>query len=87
MRDYDLLIAAPIFDQLMRMRKKEREVLRDRFQQIAAFPGNYTDYRERDLHGRELDVHVAGRHAVLFWQDHADRQVKILDLRPADGLF
>jgi hypothetical protein len=29
-------------------------------------------------------VHVFGRFAIKFWDDFADRQVKILDVHPAD---
>jgi hypothetical protein len=32
-----------------------------------------------------VDVHVFGKFAVKFWDDFADRHVKILDLHFADG--
>ena len=31
----------------------------------------------------DMHVVVAGKHAVVFWADHAAKEVKVLDLRPA----
>ncbi|MEI9895579.1 MAG: hypothetical protein WDN28_17240 [Chthoniobacter sp.] len=39
---------------------------------------------ESDKVGRRVDIHVTGKYAIKFWDDFADRQVKILDLHPAD---
>jgi hypothetical protein len=38
----------------------------------------------RSLSRRELGVHVFGKFAIKFWDDFADRHVKILDLHLAD---
>ena len=51
---------------------------------IGASPDRYSDYPERDSVGRDVAVHVFGRFAIKFWDDFADRQVKILDVHPAD---
>jgi hypothetical protein len=39
---------------------------------------------ERDSAGRRVDVHIFGTYAIKFWDDFADRQVKILDVHLAD---
>ncbi len=61
----------------------QRDLLR-RFREIGAAPDRYSDYQERDAVGRDVAVHVCGRFAIKFWDDFADRQVKILDVHPAD---
>ena len=55
-----------------------------RFREIGASPDRFADYPGRDAVGRDVAVHVFGRFAIKFWDDFADRQVKILDVHPAD---
>ncbi len=84
MSDFGLLIAIEVVDYLRTLRGREQEELLRQFRAIADFPSNYSDYAERDLVGRRIDVHVFRKYAIKFWTDFADRQVKILDLHPAD---
>ena len=67
-----------------RLRKRDRAFLLGRFEAIRDFPGRHTDYRTTDETGRELDGHIAGRFAIVFWDDFADRHVKILGVTWAD---
>ncbi|GDY18939.1 hypothetical protein LBMAG56_02840 [Verrucomicrobiota bacterium] len=60
-------------------------MLLKRFREIAAFPSRYSDYVEHDTSGRRVDTHVCGRFAIKYWDDAADRHVKILDVHLADG--
>ncbi len=80
-----LLISIEVIDLLRTLRRREQEALIKRFREIAAFPSNYSDFVENDSVGRRVDVHVFGKHAIKFWNDSADRHVKILDLHLADG--
>jgi hypothetical protein len=59
-------------------------MLRNRFLQIQDFPGNYSDYEEKDEIGRPLQINLCGRYAIKYWTDAADRHVKVLDLHLAD---
>ena len=52
--------------------------------EVAAFPSNFADYVEYDSASRRVGVHVFGKFAIKFWDDVADRHVKILDLHYAD---
>ncbi len=54
-----------------------------RFLEVTPFPGQYADYEERDDSSRPLDVNVCGHHAIVYWDDFADRHLKILDVKPA----
>ena len=84
MSDSRLLIAIEVLDFLRTLRRRDQETLLKRFRQIAEFPSNFADYVEYDSAGRRIGVHVCGRFAVKFWDDFADRHVKILDLHLAD---
>ena len=41
----------------------------------------------RTTGGRPLDVHIAGRFAISYWDDFADRHVKIMDVDWADDVL
>ena len=84
MSDSRLLIAIEVLDFLRTLRRREQQDLLRRCREIAAFPSKFSDFVEYDSTGRRLGVHVFGRFAIKFWDDSADRHVKILDLHFAD---
>lgn len=85
MSDARLLIDVEVFEFLRTLKRREQEGLLKRFREIAAFPARFSDFVESDTAGRRVDVHVFGKFAIKFWDDFADRQVKILDLHFADS--
>jgi hypothetical protein len=84
MSDSRLLIAIEVLDFLRTLSRREQEKLLKRFREIAAFPSNFSDFIEYDSVNRRLGVHVVGKFAIKFWNDSADRHVKILDVHFAD---
>ena len=84
MSDSRLLIAIEVLDFLRSLSLREQQNLIKRFKEIAAFLSNFVDFPENDSAGRKVGVHVFGKFAIKFWDDPADRQVKILDLHFAD---
>ena len=84
MSDARLLIAIEVLDFLRTLKQREQHDLLKCFRDIAAFPSKFSDFVEHDSSGRRVDVHVFGKFAIKFWDDFADRQVKILDLHLAD---
>ena len=79
-----LLIDIEVLDFLRTLRSRDQQDLLKRFREIAAFPSNFSDFVEYDSSGRRVDVHVFRTFAIKFWDDFADRQVKILDVHFAD---
>jgi hypothetical protein len=84
MSDARLLVAIEVLDFLRTLKPREQRDLLKCFRDIAAFPSKFSDFIEHDSSGRRVDVHVFGKFAIKFWDDFADRQVKILDLHFAD---
>lgn len=78
------MIDIEVFEFLRTLRRHDQEGLLQRFREIAASPSQFSDFVERDVSGRRVDVHVAGKFAIKFWDDFADRHVKILDVHLAD---
>jgi hypothetical protein len=64
--------------------KTDRRAIRDRRVEIRDFPAHRSDYVEHDAVGREVAINICGAFAIKFWVDHADQQIKILDVHPAD---
>lgn len=84
MSDPRLLIDIEVLEFLRTLSPREQTALLKRFREIAAHPSNYSDLVERDAAHRRVEVHVFGRFAIKFWDDFADRHVKILDVHFAD---
>ena len=82
--DYRLLIDADAVDFISSLKPADRRLLSKKIRQIQQFPSNYCDYIERDSVGRMMQVHLAGRYAIEYWEDFADRHVKVLVVRLAD---
>jgi hypothetical protein len=51
---------------------------------LAEKPGIEGDYREPDDEGRLIEVRVHGRHAILFWMDHAVSKLMVVEIRLAE---
>ncbi len=84
MSDARLLIDIEVFEFLRTRPRQDQTMLLKRFREIAAFPSRYSDFVERDASGRRVDTHVCGRFAIKYWDDAADRHLKILDVHLAD---
>ena len=76
--DYDAVIFVE------RLPRTTRQAIRARLAEIRDSPANRTDYTEHDSAGRRVAINICGQYAIKFWVDHADRQIKVLDIHPAD---
>ena len=81
---YRLLIDYEVIEFIETLSRKDQHLLRGRFVAIHDYPQKFSDYIEFDNAGRRVDIHICGRYAVKFWEDHADQHIKILDVRFAD---
>ncbi|MBI5775252.1 MAG: hypothetical protein HZA89_16135 [Verrucomicrobia bacterium] len=81
---YRLLIDYEVIEFLETLPRRDRLLLRDRFVAIQDRPRLFSDYAEPDSVDRRVDIHICGKFAIKFWEDFADRHVKILDVRFAD---
>lgn len=81
---YRLLIDYEVIEFLETLPRKDQKLLRNRFVAIQDYPQKFSDYAESDNTGRRVDIHICGKYAVKFWEDHPDRHLKILDVRLAD---
>ena len=73
-----LLIDVTVLDFVGRLKKRDRDFLFHKFTEIQQSASSHADYRDADESGRTLDVHIAGRFAISYWDDFADRHLKIM---------
>lgn len=64
--------------------RKEQVTLTYFIGRLAEKPGHEGDYHEPDNEGRLIEVSVHGRHAVLYWLDHAVAKLMVVEIRLAD---
>lgn len=81
---YRVFVRKEAFEFLSRCRKPERERALRFFDVLAAGPHRTGDYHEKDEAGRQLEVVVEGRVAIVFWADHTVKEIKIVEIRFAD---
>jgi hypothetical protein len=83
MNAYRVFVAAQIITTLRGCRLPERRAILQFLDRLANEPFQRGDYVERDEIGRPIQVLIVRGWAVCFWADHAVKEVKVLDLRPA----
>ena len=82
--EYRLLVSFDVIEFLETLKKADQRMLRNRFLEIVGFPAQYSDFKEEDSNGRLVDIHIAGKYAIKFWEDTADMDLKVLDVHLAD---
>lgn len=78
---YSVFVESHIAELFPQMKPKERNQILRVLRRLRTNPFFEGDYVERDNIGRLLQVVIVGQSAVVFWADHAVKEVKIIDLR------
>ena len=82
--NYRLLVDYEALEFLSRLKKPAQRLIHRRLREIQDHPSRWSDYIEHDPTGRPLHVSVCGDYAITFWEDFADRHVKVLEITRAD---
>ena len=83
MNDYRIFLDLGVVEQLQRMRLADKRKIFGALERIKQRPSDSSHHSSRDEEGRLVHVHFAGRFAIKYWEDFADRHLKILDIRQA----
>ncbi len=83
---YRLLLTLEAIEFLEKLPKQQRQRFRSLFVKMLEEPRMYSDFWQYEKDGRRIDVHVFGKHAIYFWDDAADRDLKIIRISKADGI-
>ena len=83
MTRYTVFLASPVAEAFSTFKPREKTQLLKLLRRLQSDPFLQGDYTEQDLIGRPMSVIIVGRMAVVFWADHAVKEIKVLDIRPA----
>jgi hypothetical protein len=83
MATYRVFIASEVVAVLRSRPKREQQTITRLFDQLANDPRRPGDFSEFDSIGRPIQVLIVGSQAICFWADHAVREIKIVDIKPA----
>jgi len=81
---YRLLLDLEVVEFIAALPRRVQIQLRRRLGELQSSPERFADYQEPDPTGRLLHVHVHCGFALYYWEDFADRHVKVLRIRRAD---
>lgn len=81
MTSYSVFVESHIAESFPQMKLKERNQILRLLKKLRTNPFLEGDYVERDNIGRLMQVVIVGQSAVVFWADHAVKEVKVIDLR------
>ncbi len=84
MESFRLLLDYDVVAMIEGLPKAIRRAIRSRLIGIRDYPANRSDYLEQDTSGRGVAINICGAFAIKFWIDHAGRQIKNVDIHPAD---
>ena len=82
---YDIFVRSEAVDSLRGIRGAARGSIYRFIGSLAGDPFQEGDHPIKDSTGRVIFIKVVGSQAVLFWVDHAAKEVKVLQIRGADG--
>ena len=75
--NFRLLLDIDVVEFMATLPRREQVALRRRLGEIQAFPTRFADFQEPDSTGRSLDVHVHCGFAIYYWENLADRHIKV----------
>ncbi len=52
---------------------------------LGTRPFTAGDFKEVDPDGRSREVKIVGRYAVMWWADHAAKEIKVINIQLADN--
>lgn len=83
MTPYRVFLAREVVESLRKLPLRQRLELTKFAESLEDSPFQRGDYTEHDDVGRPIEVRIIGRHALCYWADHAVKEVKVIDLKPA----
>jgi hypothetical protein len=81
---HDVYLRREAHEFLRNCGREERQNLLTLLDSLAQSPFTIGDFTEKDRTGREVQGLICRRAAILFWADHAVKEVKVVDIRLAD---
>jgi hypothetical protein len=82
--EYEVYLRREALEFLRLRRNDERDLMLGLIRLLGKDPSRRGDFAERDSNGREIEVLIFRRYAILYWTDHAVKELKVTEIRFAD---
>jgi mRNA-degrading endonuclease RelE of RelBE toxin-antitoxin system len=82
---YEVFIRHEVYRALQGASAHDQERVSDFIESLAGNPFREGDATIPDEHGRTVQVKMLGRLVLFYWADHAEKEVRVVDLANADG--
>jgi hypothetical protein len=77
---YDVFVHHVVYQTLRAAGGDDQDRVNDYLDLLAVDPFRERDETARDEHGRAVHVKMLGRFALFYWVDHAEKEVRVVDL-------
>ncbi len=81
---YEVFVRYEIYHTLEAIPDSDRERFLRFFELLENDPFQEGDYSESDRSGRQYQIKIIGKRALYYWSDHAEKEVRVVDLVDAD---
>ena len=81
---YEHYVRHEVYTKLRDIQDSDRARILTFIENLAGNPFGGGHYVERDSTGRDCQVRIIGKFAVLHWSDHAEKEIRVVDLIDAD---
>jgi len=82
--EYEVYLRREAFEFLRQRHRDDREQILSLLRQLGRDPFRRGEFSEHDRSGRAIEGLILRRYAILFWTDHAVKEVKVIEIRYAD---
>jgi mRNA-degrading endonuclease RelE of RelBE toxin-antitoxin system len=82
---YDVFIRHEVYRALQGASAHDQERVLDFIESLAGNPFREGEATIPDKHGRAVQVKMLGRLVLFYWADHAEKEVRVIDLTNAEG--
>jgi hypothetical protein len=82
---YEVYVRHEVYQALTIVRGRNRERVLSFIESLANDPFKKGDASEQDSAGRRHQIKIFGKLALYYWPDHAEKEVRIVDLIDADS--
>ena len=81
---YNPYFSEPAFDFLYSLEDADSQMVMLEIRFLGNNPSRESHFTELDNTGREIQGIISGNYCIVYWVDHAVKEIKITEIRYAD---
>lgn len=81
---YEVYVRHEVYRALAEATARDRDRILTFIESLANDPFRQSQLITRDVSGRVHQIEILGKLAIYYWSDHAEKEVRVVDLVDAD---